>query len=192
MKTQEELNNLSQLIENEIHATHSISDKTYSKINDVLNSIPNIHKPIRVVKMDPQLITKLSPLAFKLFQYLLATLDDVIPEAKNSTIQHVSNIVLYKSLYYLPSNPEIYISYAIRRMIDDRDEFIKECHKDQIIEIENKSTLFGNMISYFSVILVFIVFISISVCTFNKNEKLKTKTKQLMNESFALRNYKLR
>ena len=100
MKTQEELNNLSQLIENEIHATHSISDKTYSKINDILNSIPNIHKPIRVVKMDPQLMTKLSPLAFKLFQYLLATLDNVIPEAKNSTIQHISNIVLYKSLYY--------------------------------------------------------------------------------------------
>lgn len=192
MKTQEELNNVSQLIENEIHATHSISDKTYSKINDVLNSIPNIHKPIRVVKMDPQLITKLSPLAFKLFQYLLATLDNVIPEAKNSTIQHVSNIVLYKSLYYLPSNPEIYISYAIRRMIDDRDEFIKECHKDQIIEIENKSTLFGNMISYFSVILVFVVFISIIVRVFNKNEKLKAKTKQLMNESFALRTYKLR
>ena len=192
MKTQEELNIISQLIENEIHATHSISDKTYLKINDILNTIPNIHRPIQVAKIDPLLITKLSPLAFKLFQYLLATLDSVIPEAKNSTIQHVSNIVLYKSLYYFPSNPEIYISYAIRRIIDDRDEFIKECHKDQIIEIENKSTLLGNMISYFSVILVFVVFISIIVRVFNKNEKLKAKTKQLMNESFALRTYKLR
>lgn len=192
MKTQEELNNLSQLIENEIHATHSISDKTYSKINDILNSIPNIHRPISVAKMDPQLMMKLSPLSFKLFQYLLANLDNVIPEAKDSTIQHISNIVLYKSLYYFPSNPEIFISYAIRRIIDDRDEFIKECHEDQIIEIENKSTLIGNMISYLSIILVFIVFISISVRAFNKNEKLKVKTKQLMNESFALRNYKLR
>lgn len=155
-----ELDNLSLLIENEIHATHSISDETYAKIINVIDSVNDIHKPINCRDSRLKLILSLNPLSFKMFQYAVATMEQVLPEPKEKVINHISNVVLTKAFKYFPNNTEIYVAYAMRRIIDDRDKFIKECMEDKVINAENKSTWVGNYLSWLMFILILAVVIN--------------------------------
>ena len=158
----EELDKLSALIENEIHATHSISDKLWQMIKNVVESIPTIHEPLTIMKNQA---VDLSPFAFKLFQYMISSLKSVLPEATDKTTQHVSNVVLIKAFKYFPNNIEIYIAYAIHRILDDRDKFIKECFEDKLIKTFNTSTIAGNLLACWMMIALIsaIVFIYVSM-----------------------------
>ena len=166
-----ELKKLSGLIENEIHGTHSISESTYQEIKSVVESVPNINEPFDI--RDNQLVSvmTLNPLAFKLFQYFVATLDHVIPEAKDKVIHHISNIVLIKAYKFFPNYPEIFITYAIRRIINNRNEFLHECMIDKIMNVNNKSTKAGNYLAF----LMFVLIVGVIVSIMNKSsEQLQT------------------
>ena len=170
---------LSNLIENEIHATHSISDALYSNIKNVVESIPDINKPFDI--RDKQLTSAmtLNPLAFKLFQYFVATLDHVIPESQNNVIRHLSNVVLIKAYKFFPDYPEIFITYAIRRIINDRDEFINECMTDKIKNVENKSTKAGNLLAFLMFVLILGVIVSCINSIHNKLNNSVANVKQI-------------
>ena len=152
---------LSQMIENEIHSTHSISDKLWQQLKTTVESVENINEPHNVRDKQLKSVMELNPLSFKLFQYLVSMLDYVIPEARNKVIYHVSNTILIKAFKYFPNNTEIYLAYAIRRLLNDRDSFIKSCMKDKEINAINKGTKAGNLVSYLLVVLIIGVIVSI-------------------------------
>ena len=106
--TETDLNQLSMLIENEIHATHSITESTFMKIKQAVESVPNINEPFNIRDKHINSVMELNPLAFKLFQYLVATMEKVIPEAKDKTIYHISNVVLIKAFKFFPNNVSIW------------------------------------------------------------------------------------
>ena len=152
--TNEELDKLSSLIENEIHATHSISERLWQMIKSTVESVPNIRRPLTTSDKYVRSVMELNPLSFKLFQYMVSTLEFVLPEATNKTTYHISNVVLIKAFKYFPNNTEIYIAYAIRRILNDRDAFICECFEDKALNTINKSTLAGNLLAWLMMILL--------------------------------------
>lgn len=156
----ENLNTLSDIIENEIHATHSISDETYRKIQDVVEAT-DAKLPLNVRDSHVKLILSLNPLSFKMFQYLIATMENVIPEARRKVIKHVANVVLAKSFKYFPNNTDIYIAYSLRRIIDDRERFIQECMEDKVINVENKSQQARNFSGWLLMLFVLVVITAI-------------------------------
>lgn len=178
--TDEELNKLSSLIENEIHATHSISDKLWSMIRSVVDSVPNIHHPINISDKYTHSVMSLNPLSFKLFQFMVSTLDNVLPEASNKTVYHVSNVVLIKAFIYFPNNTEIFIAYAIRRILNDRDEFIKECFDDKMLCCTNKSTLAGNLLAW----LILVAVVAALVVIYAGMERKKTINDIIINNPY--------
>lgn len=165
------LKELSELIENEIHATHSLSDSTYLMIKSKVESIEDINKPFNVRDKQIDNVMLLNPLAFKLFQFMVSTLDYVLPEANNKVIKHISNVILTKSFKFFPEYPEVFIAYAIRRIINDRNKFIHECMDDKVMNVNNKSTIVGNYIAFVFLLLIIGYIVSI---TNNINQQTMT------------------
>ena len=156
-----ELNDLSLLIENEIHSTHSISDGAYMKIKQVVEAVEHINEPFDVRDRRVKSVMNLNPLAFKLFQYFVSALDNVLPETRSKVLYHASNVVLIKAFKFFPQYPEIFIAYAIRRIINDRDDFLKECMCDKAVNADNKSTRSGNMLAFIMFVLIIAVIITV-------------------------------
>ena len=152
----EVLNKLTDDIEIEIHATHSISDSTYMQLQDVISTV-GADVTINVRDSRLALIASLNPLSFKMFQYMIATMEEVMPEIDQHVIKHVANVVLAKAFKFFPNNTAIYIAYAMRRVVDDRDMFVHECMKDKIINVENKSTQSRNYGGWLLMIFVLVV-----------------------------------
>ena len=165
-----ELNQVSELIENEIHATHSISDPLYEKIREVVENIPDINEPLNIRDSRLKLLLSLDPLSFKMFQYLIAAMEKVIPEPRDNVIKHIANVVLVKAFKYFPDHTEIYIAYALRKMLNDRDSFIHDCMKDKINNIDNHSTTAGNMF-YYIMLIVFVGFIISVIISIKKTKQ---------------------
>lgn len=199
--TNEELNKLSYLIENEIHATHSISDKLWSMIKSTVEANPFIKRPLTTSDKYMCSVMDLNPLSFKMFQYMVSMLDHVLPEATNETTYHVSNVVLTKAFKYFPNNTEIFIAYAIRRILNDRDEFVKECFDDKILNCANKSTLAGNLLAWLMVVVVVAALVlmyagmerrkrinAVFYNPYNGNTLEKQRKKQLKREMKQLKN----
>ena len=174
-----QLNDLSLLIENEIHATHSISDETYQKILDVINEVEHIHEPLNVRDSRLKLVLSLNPLSFKMFQYIVAAMEKVIPEPKEKVIEHVSNAIIVKAFKYFPKNTDVYMAYVMRKIIDDRDGFLKECMEDKVINVDNKSTFTGNYLAWIMFIFIVIVFVNAGakmyrrIVTYDEREKIR-------------------
>ena len=133
-------------------------------------------------------------------------LDYVLPEATNRTTYHVSNVVLTKAFKYFPSNTEIFIAYAIRRILNDRDEFVKECFDDKILNCVNKSTLAGNLLAWLLVVVIVAAFVFMYAgmerrkhinailynpyngATLEKQQKKQQKKQQMKHEMKQLKN----
>ena len=171
-----DLDSLSALIENETHATHAINGQLWLKIKSTVESVPHIKEPLNVRDKRITSVLNLNPFSFKLFQYFVATLENVLPEATTKTIYHVSQVVLIKSFKYFPNNTEIFIAYAIRRILNDRDAFLRECFDDKILNAKNKSTLAGNVLGWLMLVLLVGVIVSVSI----------TIKKQMMNNDGKL------
>lgn len=155
------LNNLTDIIENEIHATHSISDDTYRSIQDVVISV-GANRPLNVRDSRLSLVASLNPLSFKMFQYAIATLEDVVPEVDRKVIKHIANVILAKAFKFFPNNTAIFIAYAMRRIIDDREGFIHECMEDKVINVENKGTEARNYSGWIVLLFVLVVITAIT------------------------------
>ena len=187
-----QLNKLSEDIENEIHATHSIEDGTYRKIQEVIDSISDINKPLNIRDSKMKLILSLNPLSFKLFQYLIATMEKVLPEPREKVIHHISNVVLTKAFKYLPNNTEIYIAYAIRQVIDNRPEFVVECMKDKVINVDNHSTTAGNWFAYIMLIFIIGVIVNFASSIYQMKNETKERNKRIKLENKQGINYKVK
>ena len=176
----EELDKLSFKIENEIHTQHAITDRLFDEIKAVVESNPDILKPFNIRDSRIKSVTELNPLSFKMFQYLVAVLDEVFPEVRSKFTQHIGNVVLIKAFKFFPDNTEIFIAYAIRRILDDREGFIKECYEDKVMNVTNKSTIAGNLLSYL-MIMVFVGLFAF-ICFKLYDEKLNEKSKKNENK----------
>lgn len=189
----ENLNELSKLIENEIHSTHSISDKLWSRIRQTVESVPHILEAWDIRDKQLKSVMNLNAVSFKLFQYLVAALDSVFPEAKDRTIYHVSNVMLTKAFKFFPDNTEIFLAYCVRRVLNDRDEFIKQCFKDKIINVENKSTVAGNLLAWLMllVIIAFIIVVFYKLSDENNHLKRLKKYKKMMKKQMKKMKNKL-
>lgn len=189
----ENLNELSKLIENEIHSTHSISDKLWGRIRQTVESVPHILEAWDIRDKQLKSVMNLNAVSFKLFQYLVAALDSVFPEAKDRTIYHVSNVMLTKAFKFFPNNTEIFLTYCVRRVLNDRDEFIKQCFNDKIINVTNKSTVAGNLLAWLMllVIIAFIIVVFYKLSDENNHLKRLKKYKKMMKKQMKKMKNKL-